>query len=77
MPFQKNDPKTRQAAVKGGNTGTKHLETMPKEKLKKLSTKAGKISGQKRREIKEAKDRLALDKRATKYQDRIMKKYLI
>jgi hypothetical protein len=74
MVFQKNDPKTIEAAKLGGNTGKKHLQTMPKEKLKKFTTKAGKISGKSRRK---KRDQALEAKKAARYQQRIMKNYLV
>lgn len=74
MPFKKNDPKTLQAAKLGGSTGRKHLQTMSKTKLRQFSTKAGKLSGKSRRE---AAERKAADKAAKKYEDGIMKNYLV
>lgn len=74
MPFKKNDPKTVQAAKLGGSTGQKHLQTMSKKKLRLLSTKAGKRSGESRRA---AAQRKADEKAADKYQAKIMKNYLV
>ena len=50
MPFIKGDPKTIAAGKRGGKTGTKHLSTVEKGELKKLTSKAGIESGRKRRE---------------------------
>lgn len=72
MPFKKNDPKTVQAAKLGGSTGRKHLQTMSKTKLRQFSKLAGKRSGESRRKTAEANE-----KAAKKYEDDIMKNYLV
>jgi hypothetical protein len=59
MPFTKNDPNTKAAAKKGGTTGKKHFSVVPKNKLKEITSKAGKNSGKKRRELRERKKLLA------------------
>jgi hypothetical protein len=74
MPFQKNDPKTIEAAKLGGTTGKKHLQTMSKERLRRFTAKAGKISGKSRRKKRD----LALEaKKAARYEEKIMKNYLV
>lgn len=73
MPFSKDDPKTIAAAKKGGKTGKKHFSTLSSSQQRRL----GKLSGKKRRELAEKRVLRRLDKRATEYQDKIMKTYLV
>lgn len=70
MPFTKGDPKTIEAAKRGGKTGKKHLSTLSKAQQRKF----GKLSGEKRRKLKEQKQ---LAKEAEKAEDRIMHTYLV
>lgn len=74
MPFQKNDPKTIKAAKLGGTSGKKHFQTTSKEKLRRLSARAGKLSGKSRRK---KRDRAAEMRRAERYEEKIMKNYLV
>lgn len=69
MPFTKNDPKTINAAKRGGKTGKKYLATLPKDRLREISRVAGKRSGESRRK--------KVLKEANKIEDRIMHDYLI
>lgn len=77
MPFTKNDPKTIEAAKLGGKTGKKHLATVTPAQQRRF----GKLSGKRRRAIKEERDRIAKrkadEKAAERYQQKIMKNYLV
>lgn len=72
MTFVAGSIKTKEAGAKGGKTGKKYLSTLPKAKLKKLTSKAGKRSGEVRRA-----NRDQLNKKAIKYADKVMHSYLI
>lgn len=74
MPFQKNDPKTIEAAKRGGTSGKKHFQTTSKEKLRRLSTKAGKLSGKSRRKKRDLAEEA---RKAKRYEEKIMKNYLV
>lgn len=68
MVFIKNDPKTLSAAKRGGSTGKKNFQTLPKDKLRAISADAGKRSGEARRK--------KIAKQAEVIEDRIMHDYL-
>lgn len=72
MPFKKGDAATIAAAKKGGRTGKKYLETAPKKELREIRAKGG----QARWAAEKAKKRSAQDRRAEKYVDKVMSKFL-
>lgn len=76
MPFKKNDPKTRRAATKGGYSGEKYLSTLSAKKLRELTVKAGKASGEKRRAIRDAKLSAKINRKADNSTERIMSTYI-
>jgi hypothetical protein len=49
MPFAKDDPRTKEAARRGGRTGLKHFSTLTEDQHRLLSRQAGKLSGESRR----------------------------
>lgn len=55
MPFRRDHPDTIAAAKRGGKSGRKYLQTLSREDFLALSSKAGKRSVQRRRQIKKAK----------------------
>lgn len=67
MPFAKNDKKTIEAGRRGGKTGVKQFAVINKDKLREISSKAGKASGVSRRTRKQ---------RADKIVDRVMNDYM-
>lgn len=77
MVFITNDPKTREAGRKGGKSGKKHLATLSKDKHKAVSSKAGKLSGKKRRELAAARRKQRLLERGRAIEDRIMGDYYL
>lgn len=73
MPFKKDDPATIAAAKRGGTTGKKHLATVSKAQQRKF----GKASGKRRRELAEQRGAKTLAANAEKYEQKIMKNYLV
>ena len=73
MPFIKNDPKTIEAAKRGGLTGKKHFQKLSKAQQSKF----GKRSGLRRQELKRVRDseKDAID--AIQFEKKIMRNYLV
>lgn len=83
MPFKAGDPKTIEAARRGGVTGRKHLETLSKAELHEITAKAGRASGERRRHLREqraahneSQKKRRAEKAAIRYQGEIMEGYM-